>query len=60
MLHGAAGSFNISVLSGKIMFRDVHWITADFSIRSQLGYAIFRWWKPLTSKKITEGKSYRL
>ena len=39
------------------MFRDVHLITEDFSVRVQLGMVIFRWWRPLTHKEITEGKS---
>ena len=47
----------MSVLSGKVMFRDVHWIAEDFSMRAQLGFAIFRWWRSLTDKKITEGVS---
>ena len=51
------GSFSISVLSGKIMFRDMHWVTEDYSVRVQLGLAIFRWWRPLTLKEITEGKN---
>lgn len=37
------------------MFRDVQLITNDYSLRIQLGYAIFRWWRPLTRKDITEG-----
>ena len=53
---GLAGSFSISVLSGKIMFRDMQWITEDYSVRVQLGLAIFRWWRPLTLKEITEGR----
>ena len=50
------GSFSFSVFSGKVMFRDVHLITEDFSVRVQLGMVIFRWWRPLTHKEITEGK----
>lgn len=46
----------MSVLSGKIMFRDVYLITENYSIRIQLGLAIFRWWRPLTRKKINEGQ----
>ena len=51
------GSFTISVLSGKIMFRDVHYVTENYSLRIQLGYAIFRWWRPLVQKEISEGKA---
>jgi len=50
-----AGSFSVSVLSGKVMFRDVYFITKNYSMRIQLGLAIFRWWRPLTRKKVNEG-----
>jgi len=50
-----AGSFSISVLSGKVMFRDVYLVTKNYSVRIQLGLAIFRWWRPLTHKKVNEG-----
>ncbi|KAI0212656.1 hypothetical protein LSAT2_002397 [Lamellibrachia satsuma] len=56
--HIKFGSFSISVLSGKIMFRDMQWITEDYSVRVQLGLAIFRWWRPLTLKEITEDLSH--
>ncbi|XP_072563835.1 bridge-like lipid transfer protein family member 1 isoform X4 [Paramormyrops kingsleyae] len=39
------GSFSFSVLSGKVMFRDVYYINEDMSIRIQDGLLIFRWWK---------------
>ncbi|XP_035387613.1 transmembrane protein KIAA1109 homolog isoform X1 [Electrophorus electricus] len=39
------GSFSFSVLSGKVMFRDVYYINEDMSIRIQDGFLIFRWWK---------------
>ena len=51
-----AGSFAISVLAGKVMFRDVHYVTENYSLRIQLGYAIFRWWRPLIAKEINEGR----
>ncbi|KAI0241431.1 hypothetical protein LSAT2_027251 [Lamellibrachia satsuma] len=56
--HVKFGSLSVSVLSGKMLFRDAHWITKDFSMRSQLGFARFRWWRPLTTKKITEDLSH--
>jgi hypothetical protein len=56
--HIRFGSFSISVLSGKIMFRDFHLVTEDYSVRLQLGYAIFRWWRPLTDKEITDDLSH--
>ena len=40
------------------MFRDVHYVTEDYSLRIQLGYAIFRWWRPLIAKDISEGKLF--
>ncbi|XP_066575926.1 bridge-like lipid transfer protein family member 1 isoform X4 [Amia ocellicauda] len=39
------GSFSFSVLSGKVMFRDIYFINEDMSIRIQDGFLIFRWWK---------------
>lgn len=54
-----SGSFSFSVLSGKVMFRDVHLITEDFSIRVEYGWLIFRWWRPYVYKELTEGKSIR-
>lgn len=50
------GAFSFSVLSGKIMFRDVHIITEDFTIRIQYGWIIFKWWRPYIPKTIKEGK----
>ena len=40
------GSVSVSVLSGKIMFRAVHFITWDFSARIEYGWIIFTWWRP--------------
>ncbi|XP_048589365.1 transmembrane protein KIAA1109 homolog isoform X3 [Nematostella vectensis] len=40
------GSFSFSILSGKIMFRDVKYITKDLSFRVVDGYAIFKYWLP--------------
>lgn len=51
-----AGSFSFSVLSGKIMFRDVHFITEDYSVRAEYGWIIFRWWRPYVYKELTEGQ----
>ena len=39
------GSISISVLSGKIMFRDILLNTVDFSLHISDGYAIISWWK---------------
>jgi len=38
------GSFSISLLNGKLMFRDAKYITKDYAIRVVDGYAIFAWW----------------
>ncbi|XP_034257363.1 bridge-like lipid transfer protein family member 1 isoform X6 [Pantherophis guttatus] len=45
------GSFSFSVLSGKIMVREIYYITEDFSIRIQDGFIIFRWWKMYNPKQ---------
>lgn len=50
------GSFTVNVLSGKIMFRDVVYITHDYSVRVQDGYLIFRWWRSYVPKDVSEGK----
>ena len=50
-----SGSFSVSVLSGKIMFRAVHYITEDFSVRIEYGWIIFKWWRPYVYKDIKEG-----
>ena len=39
------GSLSFSVLAGKIMFRDILFLTPDWSFRSQDGYIIFCWWR---------------
>ncbi|XP_069098559.1 bridge-like lipid transfer protein family member 1 isoform X3 [Pleurodeles waltl] len=45
------GSFSFSVLSGKIMVREIYYITEDLSIRIQDGFLIFRWWKMYNPKQ---------
>lgn len=52
-----AGSLSFSVLSGKIMFRDVSYISEDASYRVQDGWVIFRWWRTYVPKDISEGKN---
>ncbi|XP_055893241.1 bridge-like lipid transfer protein family member 1 isoform X2 [Biomphalaria glabrata] len=56
--HIKLGSFSFSLLSGKVMFRDVHLVTEDFSIRVQYGWLIFRWWRPYVYKELTEDLSH--
>nr|XP_056711844.1 bridge-like lipid transfer protein family member 1 [Euleptes europaea] len=45
------GSFSFSVLSGKVMVREIYYITPDMSIRIQDGFLIFRWWKMYNPKQ---------
>ncbi|XP_067849393.1 bridge-like lipid transfer protein family member 1 isoform X6 [Heptranchias perlo] len=45
------GSFSFSVLSGKVMFREIYYINEDMSIRIQDGFLIFRWWKMYNPKQ---------
>lgn len=52
------GSFTLNVLSGKIMFRDVAYITNDYSARIQDGYLIFRWWRSYVPKDVSEDLSH--
>ncbi|XP_035723534.1 transmembrane protein KIAA1109-like isoform X4 [Vespa mandarinia] len=52
------GSFTLSALSGKIMFRDIVYITTDYSIRIQDGWLIFRWWRSYVPKDVSEDLSH--
>lgn len=52
------GSFTLSALSGKIMFRDIVYITTDYSFRIQDGWLIFRWWRSYVPKDVSEGKCF--
>ncbi|XP_056013431.1 bridge-like lipid transfer protein family member 1 isoform X4 [Ostrea edulis] len=56
--HIKFGSFTFSVLSGKIMLRDFHYITEDFSVRIQYGWIIFKWWQRYIPKDINEDLSH--
>jgi len=49
------GSFTVCALSGKIMFRDIVYITEDYTIRVQDGWLIFRWWRSYVPKDVSEG-----
>lgn len=48
----------MNALSGKIMFRDVVYMTEDSTIRIQDGYLIFRWWRAYVPKDVSEGIKY--
>ncbi|KAL3880212.1 hypothetical protein ACJMK2_032469 [Sinanodonta woodiana] len=52
------GSFSFSVLSGKIMVRDFHLVTEDFSIRIHYGWFILKWWRPYFMRTIGEDLSH--
>lgn len=52
------GSFSFNALSGKIMFRDVVYITHDYTVRVQDGYLIFRWWRNYVPKDVSEDLSH--
>lgn len=53
--HIKIGSISVSILSGKVMFRDVAYVTEDCSLRIQDGWVIFRWWRAYVPKDISEG-----
>ncbi|XP_031358006.1 transmembrane protein KIAA1109 isoform X3 [Photinus pyralis] len=52
------GSFIVDALAGKVMFRDVVYITHDYSVRVQDGYLIFRWWRSYVPKDVSEDLSH--
>ncbi|XP_043271443.1 transmembrane protein KIAA1109 isoform X4 [Venturia canescens] len=56
--HVKVGSFTLSALSGKIMFRDIVYITTDYSLRIQDGWLIFRWWRSYVPKDVSEDLSH--
>lgn len=53
-----AGSFTVCALSGKIMFRDIVYITDDYTLRIQDGWVIFRWWLSYVPKDVSEGTGF--
>lgn len=55
-----SGSFTLCALSGKIMFRDVVYVTTDYSVRIQDGWLIFRWWRSYVPKDVSEGDYFSL
>lgn len=50
--HFSVSSFSITFIAGKIMIRDLIWITTDYSIRVQDGWLIFSWWQPFEPRDI--------
>ena len=51
------GSLTCNVLAGKIMFRDVVFISHDYTVRVQDGWLIFRWWRAYVPKDVSEGEA---
>ena len=47
-----------SVLPGKVMFRDLAYITTDYTVRVQDGFLIFRWWRKYVPKDASEDLSH--
>ena len=47
-----------SVLPGKVMFRDIAYITPDYTLRVQDGFLIFRWWRKYVPKDASEDLSH--
>ncbi|XP_046668210.1 transmembrane protein KIAA1109 homolog isoform X3 [Homalodisca vitripennis] len=56
--YAKVGSFTLCALSGKIMFRDIIYITHDYSVRVQDGWMIFRWWRAYVPKDVSEDLSH--
>ncbi|XP_011494762.1 PREDICTED: uncharacterized protein KIAA1109 [Ceratosolen solmsi marchali] len=52
------GSFTLCALSGKMMFRDIAYVTTDYTVRIQDGYLIFRWWRSYVPKDVSEDLSH--
>jgi hypothetical protein len=52
------GSFSWAVLPGKIMFRDMAYVTPDYTIRVQDGFLVFRWWRAYVPKDVSEDLSH--
>lgn len=39
------------------MFRGIHYITEDFSVRIEYGWIIFKWWRPYVYKELGAGEN---
>ncbi|KAI6241376.1 FSA-C domain-containing protein [Aphelenchoides fujianensis] len=48
--HFSIGSFSVSLLAGKVMFRDILFITDDYSARINDGWVIFSYWRSVPKK----------
>ncbi|XP_064107529.1 bridge-like lipid transfer protein family member 1 [Macrobrachium nipponense] len=52
------GSFSLSVLSGQIMFRNVIYVTEDYSLRVVDGILKFRYWLLYVKRQLSEDMSH--
>jgi hypothetical protein len=52
--HFSIGSFSVSLLAGKIMFRNLLYITSDYTIKINDGYVIFSYWRLVPKKSEIE------
>ena len=52
------GSLSWAIMPGKIMFRDVAYVTPDYTIRVQDGFLVFRWWRSYVPKDVSEDLSH--
>ncbi|CAF0826478.1 unnamed protein product [Brachionus calyciflorus] len=50
-------SLSISFLSGKVMFRGIHYVTTDYSLYIQDGWITFAYWKPQFTREKSSSKS---
>ncbi|XP_065578984.1 bridge-like lipid transfer protein family member 1 isoform X2 [Artemia franciscana] len=48
-------SISWNFLAGKLMFKNLVYVTEDFSIRVQDGFTIFKWWRPFVPEGASEG-----
>lgn len=53
--HFSIGSFSISVLAGKIMFKDIVYATDDAHVRVNDGYIIYSYWRAVPKKIKIDG-----
>ena len=47
------------MLSGKVMFRNVVYVTEDYSVRVVDGIVKFRYWLQYVKKQLNEGKKFK-
>ena len=40
------------------MFRDVSYVTRDYTVRVQDGFVVFRWWRNYVPKDVSEDLSH--